>query len=158
MKLSEIISTQFGVKPYEPLDQSNEIGLGKYSSVSNDPDEHMVMKKDKQLKYRLKDDPYYTYIKAIADRQLSSENPYFPRVYNVDLETTEDGEVRPTYRIERLQKFDSFSSEVLIELGKRMVDNLSDYMRLDLWDETLPPEADICVSISELLDSSLALR
>ncbi len=95
---------------------------GKYDRLSSEP--------KMGIKTSIRDNPedkdaYYQYIKAVS--QVSSENPFFPRVY--DIKTIRDKNNRITYdiKIEHLNELNSLSKEELFRMAKRLFVNVDVY-------------------------------
>ena len=80
------------------LDQRGILGKGKFSVARTDRDPHMV----KKYNYRFdQKDPYNEYINYIIEYKLT-DNPYFPRVYNIKRVDDPDGRTSYKYTVERL--------------------------------------------------------
>lgn len=77
-------------------------GGGYYAHVEKSNDPHMI---NKQTHYSLpvQKDSYLFYIEEIVDDKLISQNPFFPRIYDID--TTVDNENKIHYRVEMEQLY-----------------------------------------------------
>jgi hypothetical protein len=130
MRIDEIISTQYKDTEFKRPSKKNakpgELGKGRYSAVSSH-DDFSVDKTYKKKKENIENDPYYIYIKTIADNNLAQKNPYFPRVYSVESGKIDDKTSRPKFNIERLTPINHLSDEVLYALGKRVLANKEHY-------------------------------
>jgi len=135
MKLFELINTQTkttDIKSPFDMDKLNK----EYEKKKNGPESGSYArarpnKKDPHMysKYTyfptdLKKDAYYQYIKAIEPHIGS--NPYFPRVYVVELIRDPQGQVKPNYGMEKLVTADSFDTDAIIAMGDRMFKGFAD--------------------------------
>jgi hypothetical protein len=129
MKLFELINTQtkttnnkseFELDKMMAFRDENtadpKSGAYAYGSV-NKKDPHMFNKKT-YMPTDLDNDGYYQYVKAI-EKHIGS-NPYFPRIYVIELKKDPKGKIIPNYDIEALSNGDDFSFESLLSLAKRM--------------------------------------
>ena len=143
MRLNELIDTEFKttelptkfntqklLKQKEKGEKDPEVKKrsGAYAKVDVDPDEPFTAKKKYHVPMKdVEDDGYYVYIKTIADRGLAKSNPYFPRVYNVDIEKDKTGKVRPEFKMETLISSSELDAAALYGMGDRMFENF-EYM------------------------------
>jgi hypothetical protein len=132
MRLDEIVDTNFKTTELPSAFDKDEMrrekdknrsdkSSGAYAKVDVGDDEPFTAKK----KYHepMKDvvqDAYYVYIKTIADQHLAEKNPYFPRVYDVEIEKDSSGEVRPIFRMETLTSASEFDDKTLYALGDKI--------------------------------------
>lgn len=133
MKLFELITTTTKTKSMKtPFDYNRlrndaaadglDPSSGMYAIGKKHPtDPHMFSKK---LFYpsNLEIDSYYQYIKAIEPHMGS--NPYFPRVYGINMVKDAEGVQKPTYKMEKLSTFNDFDKDAIFALGQRILRGL----------------------------------
>lgn len=117
MRLCEIVNTEYSDTEYKKT-KHREIGKGRYAAVTQ-PDDFSVNKTARKKVLDVFTDPYYVYIKTIADNKLADSNPYFPRVNGVESGKIGDSS-RPTYNMEKLQPISSLPRDILYNLGKQI--------------------------------------
>lgn len=97
---------------------------GSYAYGNEDPkDPHMFDKKH-HFPSKLEIDPYYQYVQAI--KPYIPDNPFFPRVYVVNIQKDSDGVTKPDYKIEKLQPGSAFSDEALMGIGERLFNDYNE--------------------------------
>lgn len=113
-------------------DLHNERRLSRVSNASDkktgfygrvyDKEQPHTLTKANYVSEDPKNDPYLIYINYIADNNLSAENPFLPRVYEV--RTLEDvrGRVKYKIEIERLKRLDEIPEEVIIGITNTLFD------------------------------------
>ena len=138
MRLTEIVDTKYKSKErpsrfdidamrkekermLDKPDQRDDGGWGAYAAVDTDPNDPFIAKKKYHVPMQdLNKDAYYVYIKTIADNGLAKSNPYFPRVYNVEIEKDSSGNAQPKFNMEKLALSSSLDREALLGMGDRM--------------------------------------
>ena len=123
MKLNEIIQTQQSVRQAKDDNESDRqqfvkdnpkasvLGTGKHATVfKHDNRPHDVTKVATPVSGSIKKDGWYIYIKALADNDKMSSNPFFPRVYSLNA-TTSDGRDSFTAKIEPLEPLNGIDDE-----------------------------------------------
>lgn len=147
MKLYEIINTEYNTKDIDgefDLDQMSinkkdamktvppygeRGGNGYYASVDVDANTPMDAKKTyHEPTARVEGDAYYMYIKTITNSGLAQSNPYFPRVYKVEVERDSAGRKKPSFEMETLMNAREFDSEALYNMGKKMFNKFDDML------------------------------
>lgn len=122
MKIFEIINTKYTPKSNNNPEKDRPIkSAGYYANVLPDEDEHMVNKTYKRPRMGIENEPYYMYIKTIADNNLASSNPFFPRVYEYSSNTDEYNYSRPVFKMEKLKHYNEFPEEIFYEIGKNLI-------------------------------------
>lgn len=106
---------RFNDKPKNTAPVANEIGLGAYSKVrQHRHDPHMVTKQHHSPK-AAKLDKFNQFAKFVIENKLT-DNPHFPRLYNVTKITDNKGDYVYKYDIEKLEN--------LYELDKNELFNI----------------------------------
>ena len=110
-------------------DKPNANGIGLYSKVNIDPDDPFTAKN----KYRLPinnmlHDAYSTYIYYIGKQGLAKSNPFFPRVYNMEMVYDKAGYMIPEFDIEPLIPILDGSFEGVYALGATLLSNFEGIM------------------------------
>lgn len=115
-------------------------GEGSYANVySNDADPGGVDKVAKpispkdhggQLIDGLEDDAYYKYLKLITTNERFSNNPYFPRVYNLKTYKGNDGRYTYEVNLEKLQKLVTLSTKEAKMLGHNLFTDYDDQVNI----------------------------
>lgn len=145
MKIKEIIDTEYSTNKMDQDFDRDELqkkkdhkqgrydkgldtkGYGTFAKVEIDPDEPFTAKKRNHLPiYKVEHDGYYAYIKAITDHKLMQSNPYFPRVYKVEIDTDSFGDNIPSYEMETLRPEDDFDDSTIFSLGDKMFIDFDD--------------------------------
>lgn len=143
-------------KPIGDSSRKGEIDSGKYSTVKNDNDPHMIKKSSKRARTDLESiDPYWTFIKKLVDSGIASRNPYFPRIYNItSLKGADEKEIRRAKMEKLLSYADLHDADVplLKIISERINANLNDLDDLDV--EIDPVGAYISI-ISDKIDNLL---
>lgn len=138
MRITEIVRTAFS-EPQQAKDTSSRgswgeedpeaLGQGSYAKVMRDPqDPHMVLRQE----YNFTDPRKNGFLHWAEEiRDHAAENPYLPRIYDIEQEYSRNkGRVlsRYTYRIERLfSGEDTLNTEQTLALGEY---NFRDYEAL----------------------------
>ena len=120
----EDIGKEFGQKDQE------EIGSGMYATAFSTPEEPGTVRKIVGPFDNIKDDAYFRYIKMMAGNDRMSSNPYFPKIFDIqvrrfyrkDFTGKVNLSVRYIYAVdmERLLPFESLSQEEARMLGNKM--------------------------------------
>jgi hypothetical protein len=71
----------------------------------------------------LKSDAYFKYVSTLAKNDRISKNPYFPKIYGVNIKDDKNGRARYSVEMERLLDFNSLSMEEMYMLGDKMFFN-----------------------------------
>lgn len=95
----------------------NVIGKGHYSKVSPDKDQHMVKKHTHNFE---EIDPYHAYIDAIVDSHMTN-NPWFPRVYNIKEYKDLNGNIGRKYTMEKLITYNDIDEELMIAFVRNLL-------------------------------------
>lgn len=125
MKIFEIVSTNYkntnnGKDTPDYLIDPLAPNSGATGKVSNDDDPFMV---NKEYYFPLKPgkkDGYKIYVDSIAKNNLSSKNPFLPRVYEVSLAKTPKGNDLPTFKMEKLQTLTSIDDSMLFGIANSL--------------------------------------
>lgn len=112
MKLHEIYTPSFVALPTKTPDNHKEIGSGSFSSVTLHPDAHQVSKNSTR-KTALEDDAYFQYIHRVVDDRLYEGNPYFPRIYHIEVYGGKNEDVYYKVDMEKLTEIYSLSEPEL---------------------------------------------
>lgn len=95
--------------------------VGAFGRVRASRDSHLIHKTPHVPAQDIQDtDSYSIFIKNIVKDRLAQKNPYFPRVYNVEIVTDPSGYQRYRVDMEKLNPIDSASDEELVYLFKKM--------------------------------------
>ena len=116
------VSTPFNLKKMGQRTQKtiDNPDTGAYAVGTTDPrDPHMFRKKMRQPS-KLDVDAYYQYIKYIEP--YSDSNPFFPKVYGVDVKRDPNGLEKPSYRIEKLVDIDQADQRMDYQLEDALKD------------------------------------
>jgi hypothetical protein len=92
------------------------IGRGAYAAVQQTDDPFVVRKKSAVSTLSDSPDAYMSYVNTI--RQYMKQNPFFPRVYRVKVQTSGITQ-RPSYDTERLHPYTVLDHTVLTEMALR---------------------------------------
>jgi hypothetical protein len=65
-------------------------------------------------------DGYFRYLFSISRNERVAKNPYFPRVYSINLHQSSEGNVVYTIEMERLSPLGNATGAALLAMGKRM--------------------------------------
>lgn len=128
MRLDELVKTNYkqnSVKDYEEngedpdvryAEKQDDPSVGRYSQVKPDEnDPHMVNKKSfDPIQDLEKRDGYFYYINKISESGIADGNPYFPRIYDVNIFKDSTGKATFDAKIEKLERGDSLSEEELL--------------------------------------------
>lgn len=71
-------------------------------------------------KSALENDPYFQYLKLLSTNDRMSNNPYFPKVYDLKAFKGSDGRYTYTVNMERLQRFVKLSTDEIKMLGNNL--------------------------------------
>lgn len=129
MRLYELIKPSRSTSG--PIDHvaSDDAKKGAYGSVEDDKsDEHMVNKRYHRTYNTLDNDGYYTYINTLDKQDLPDTNPFFPRVYNINIEQDAAGKIKPTFNIEKLSSLKTLDTDVIYAIGDSLFNNIDDYV------------------------------
>lgn len=140
MRLIEIIDTKSNTiqlnKPFDMkkidadyLKHMDSPTAGTYARGEEIKDDPHLYKKQSHYPSNLELDAYYSYVQHI--KPLIGGNPFFPRVYVVNLKKDLNGKVIPSYNIEKLSTPDNFSTEALIAMCKTLFHNVPDLYDVD---------------------------
>ena len=139
MRLYEITNT-IGPEKFKPYQHKSgetfrqggldRLGAGMYATAFSSEQEPGTVRKISNPRTidTIEKDAYLNYIKMISENDRFTSNPYFPKIYDVQVKklTTKDDNARPwemyVYAVdmERLQKYDSLSNEEALMLGEKM--------------------------------------
>lgn len=135
MKIFEIIDTATNIKKshkpfdfikldreYEGNKDSGESG-GYAAGYEDEEDPHLYNKKSHYPSY-LENDAYFNYINGI--KPYISSNPFFPRVYLINLEKDPSGKIIPSYKMEKLHSIKDFDDESMKGLCRNIFKKLPD--------------------------------
>lgn len=167
MKLQELINTKYKTSNKDTQYDLNDLegqrlsnakkrftdpeyqgGSGVFAHVEVQKDSPFIAKKQNHFPvYDINKDSYFAYVNAIAKNHLSQKNPFFPRVYSVDVEKDSNGLLRPSYDIETLQGPDNFDTEALMSLGKKLFSEFDGYFTVG---KNIAP-LDVTVQMSRIL-------
>jgi len=114
------------------LDDTEELGSGVFATAFATRTEPGTVRKivRAQDKDRFERDAYFKYVQLLAKHDRFLKNPYFPKIYDIQVKTYEkDTRDYYTYAVdmERLDHWKSLGEEEALALGKRM---FYDYERL----------------------------
>lgn len=123
MKLFELFTTtKQDPRLKVPFDQGNinrdarNTDLGAYAyakQLRSDP--HQISLRQRQPLEKeadIKKDPKYAWAQTAIE--YATDNPFFPRIYDLTVKTDPSGRKLPRYRMEKLQHLDSLPTETLI--------------------------------------------
>lgn len=85
-------------------------GGGAYATGTPDPTDPFMYRKKLRQPSNLEMDAYYQYIKFI--QPFMDENPFFPKVYNIDIKKDPKGLLKPSYKIEKLMPIRDAENEM----------------------------------------------
>jgi hypothetical protein len=124
MKIFEIINTTFKTDYNDPDSEDSALDKGHFAYVTPDDDAHLINKINKNPTYHTNhaSDPYYAYIKTVADNNLASSNPYFPRIYEINAGPG----IKTQYKMEKLQPYTDFTNDEFLNIGKKIINNFSE--------------------------------
>lgn len=160
MRLFELIQTHFNKIDKEFTDADNksmndfdssDMSVGTTAKVNQVDNDHVVKKSYHKPSNNLSNDAYYSYIKQIADNDLASSNPFFPRVYNVDIETDKSGKQKPIFDIEKLVPGEQIDNEVLYGLADTLFNNIDDLIVAYTKKGMKPTHANMNMQIGRIL-------
>lgn len=101
------------------VDERNKLGMGRFSVVRpdrNDPER--VKKYNHQFAEK---DPFRNYIDYIIDNGLT-DNPYFPKVYNIKTVSDPEGRESHKFTMERLTPGSNIEPQKIEDMIKRTLD------------------------------------
>lgn len=133
MRLDELIKTNFKQKSVKDYEENGEDPLVRYNQNQDDPtvgrysqvkpdenDPHMVKKKSYDPIQDLEQkDGYFFYINKISETGVADGNPFFPRVYDVDVYKDSTGKATFDAKIEKLIRGEELSEEEIMSVGNR---------------------------------------
>jgi len=133
MRLHEIVDTAYKVTKTNGqhdlpkmidnlMANANTEQAGVYAQGSQTSDPFVYQKKN-FLPSELKNDGYFNYIRAINPHIKS--NPFFPRVYMVELDVDADGLKVPRYEMEKLLKPSHVGQEAVMGLAQNLIHGFS---------------------------------
>lgn len=97
----------------------NKGAFAKYDQLKDEP---KMGEKNTHVPSAEDADAYYTYAKTIADNDLASSNPYFPRVYGIDVVEDKEGNSTNKVKLEHLKPLTSLRKDELMQMLPRMFD------------------------------------
>lgn len=129
-----------------------QIGSGYFATAHSHKDEPGTVRKVvKGTIDGLKHDAYFKYLIMLAKKGRMEENPYFPKVYNIELYRTRTGRFVYAVDMERLHHLDSTSPEDLTALKKRMFHSAADTFQQRLRIKEQTPRNQIIFLINDVL-------
>lgn len=96
------VSTPFNLKKLGKRTEyyANRDKGGAYATGTPDPKDPFMFRKKMRQPSKLDMDAYYQYLKFI--QPFADENPFFPKVYSIDVKTDPNGIQKPSYKLEKL--------------------------------------------------------
>jgi len=122
-----IKSVNRGPGAFDDDDYHNSSGL--YATTYATPDEPGTAHRIIRSATNLKSDGYFKYVSALAKNDRITKNPYFPKIYSVNVKEDEKGLARYAVEMEALLDFDSLSAEEMQMLGERMFFNFHSMLK-----------------------------
>jgi hypothetical protein len=98
--------------------KSKNQSAGWYSAVKDVKSDPHLVRKQTLRPTHLEYDAYLTYINIVKD--YAKENPFFPRVYGVTIQTDKNGDKRPSYTLEKLHRLDEADPEVVKGMAEKL--------------------------------------
>ena len=143
MRLDELVKTNFKQNPVNDYEENGEDPLVRYEKNKDDPtvgrysqvkpdtnDPHMVNKKSfDPIKDLETNDGYFYYINKISESGIADGNPYFPRVYDVNVYRDSTGKATFDAKIEKLEHSDNLSEEELLLVANHCFKDFEDAMK-----------------------------
>lgn len=109
---------------------AQQLGInGLYGSAYHNPDDPGTVTKVVRAVDDYEKDAYFKYVSALAKNDRISNNPFFPRIYKIQV--TKDNEGRNMYSVEMetLLDFGTLSSEECNMIGERLFFNYAGFER-----------------------------
>lgn len=107
---------------------------GAYAAGTPDPKDPFIYRKKSRQPSKLPVDAYYQYLKFV--QPFVDENPFFPRVYNIDIKTDAQGRQKPSYKLEKLMSLKDADNEMHGGLDEVLMDkyvaNPDDYASMSI--------------------------
>lgn len=109
-----------------------EVGDGHYAVVIADKSSPGTVQKIVKTvpKDDLLQDAYFRYLLMISQQGRIAKNPYFPRVYSINIHQSVEGNVVYTIEMERLSDIEHATSAALLAMGKKMFDDFEHAVEL----------------------------
>lgn len=104
---------------------------GAYAYGKENPKDPHEFVKSSFMPSKLEIDAYYQYVQAI--RPYIKDNPFFPRVYVIDIKQDSTGLQIPRYHIEALKSYEEFSIRSIVGIGESLFNDF--HFEYDLDDE-----------------------
>ncbi len=98
-----------GPKPLKRIPVGNQEGA--YSAVYPAASDPTQVTKSNLYPVNLEHDAYFNYVRTMA--KLAAENPFFPRIYNINVKRDSTGDYHVRYQMERLRPLNMLPPEVL---------------------------------------------
>lgn len=108
-----------------------ELGTGYFARVTTTDDEPgTVHKTPHDYEWNLETDAYYQYVKMIVTNERLSQNPFFPKIYDVEVIEHPEGTKTYTIDMERLHPFNSLSQEESVVIGTHLFEGFDTLVSL----------------------------
>ncbi len=118
------------MKKLHPQDTENmEIHGGGSARTYIDNDEPGTATRITRKVEDVKQDSYFKYISAIAKSDRIQRNPFFPKIYGVQVLGDKQGNQMYKVEMERLLDFDTLSAEECVMLGERLFFNFAGFAK-----------------------------
>ena len=164
MHLYEITNTlspeKFKAKPGSPVDaefgmrSQEELGSGMYSTAFSTKQEPGTVRKVSNImsEDELHRDGYFRYVQLLAKNDRFTSNPYFPKIYDVQVrkfsDSTTPSVIDYAYAVdmERLHDWSELSNKEALMLGKQMFYNFESIAKTHIeknsWYKDRPSEGE----------------
>lgn len=123
-----------------PGDKAKEVGSGNYASAWSTTSEPGTVRKIITDRSDLNDDAYFQYVRTITKNERLSKNPYFPKIYDVQVIRDKNFEL-PSHSyyvdMERLHKLSTLSDEEALTIGRNLFDGFDSWMNQTLDGQTV---------------------
>ncbi|KKL55667.1 hypothetical protein LCGC14_2253120 [marine sediment metagenome] len=118
-----------------PGEKAEKIGKGNYASAWSTATEPGTVRKVVSDRSNLSRDAYFQYIRKITKNERLSKNPYFPKIYDVQVVRDKNFDL-PSHSyyvdMERLHALDTLSDEEVLTIGRKLIDGFDSWMNQTL--------------------------
>ena len=114
-----------------PGDKAKEVGSGNYASAWSTTTEPGTVRKVITDISDLNNDAYFQYVRTITKNERLSKNPYFPKIYDVQVVKDKNFDL-PSHSyyvdMERLHKLGTLSDEEALTIGRNLIHGFDSWM------------------------------
>ena len=113
-----------------PGEKAEKVGAGNYASAWSTTSEPGTVRKVITDISDPTNDAYFQYVRTITKNERLSKNPYFPKIYDVQVVRDKNFD-QPAYSyyvdMERLHKLGTLSDEEVLTIGRNLIDGFESW-------------------------------